>query len=160
MVSGTVPHSPSAQADIQPFDVILSVNGTPVETQESLSGLLRSAPRAEFQIRRLGNQQLDIAVEGIPCDCARIAAEASWAKLGSAGKSTRYSTRKTLNIEPIEVYSDPETDLYGYATYDFEYTDRNTLQQKEAAAALVPLLQKKNLRRDRENPDILIKFRG
>ena len=107
MVSGTVPHSPSAQADIQPFDVILSVNGTPVETQESLSGLLRSAPRAEFQIRRLGNQQLDIAVEGIPCDCARIAAEASWAKLGSAGKSTRYSTRKTLNIEPIEVYSDP-----------------------------------------------------
>ena len=156
MVSGTVPHSPSAQADIQPFDVILSVNGTPVETQESLSGLLRSAPRAEFQIRRLGNQQLDIAVEGIPCDCARIAAEASWAKLGSAGKSTRYSTRKTLNIEPIEVYSDPETDLYGYATYDFEYTDRNTLQQKEAAAALVPLLQKKNLRRDRENPDILI----
>jgi len=156
VVSGTVPHSPSAQADIRPFDVILSVNGTPVETQESLSGLLRSAPRAEFQIRRLGNQQLDIAVEGIPCDCARIAAEASWAKLGSAGKSTRYSTRKTLNIEPIEVYSDPETDLYGYATYDFEYTDRNTLQQKEAAAALVPLLQKKNLRRDRENPDILI----
>lgn len=76
--------------------------------------------------------------------------------MGSAGKSTRYSTRKTLNIEPIEVYSDPETDLYGYATYDFEYTDRNTLQQKEAAAALVPLLQKKNLRRDRENPDILI----
>ena len=100
VVSGTVPHSPSAQADIRPFDVILSVNGTPVETQESLSGLLRSAPRAEFQIRRLGNQQLDITVEGIPCDCARIAAEASWAKLGSAGKSTRYSTRKTLNIEP------------------------------------------------------------
>lgn len=56
VVSGTVPHSPSAQADIRPFDVILSVNGTPVETQESLSGLLRSAPRAEFQIRRLGNQ--------------------------------------------------------------------------------------------------------
>ena len=63
--------------------------------------------------------------------------------IGQCGKSTWLLHCKTLNIEPIEVYSDPETDLYGYATYDFEYTDRNTLQQKEAAAALVPLLQKK-----------------
>lgn len=55
-----------------------------------------------------------------------------------------------------QVYSDPEVSLYDYATFDFEFTENNIIQQKEIAGIIEKKLIGKNLKRDKENPDILI----
>ena len=55
-----------------------------------------------------------------------------------------------------QIYSDPDVSLYDYSTFDFEFTENNVIQQKEISGIIEKELNKKNLKRDRETPDILI----
>lgn len=156
VVCGTDPGLPAEKAGLQPFDIILTINGVPTDPSQSLEKQLRNHPRCELRVKRLGNQTLDITAEGLRIEAPSAVSETDWAWFDVPGIFYRYAAFKVLDIDPIEVFADPEADLYSYATYDFEYTDRNTLQQKEAAAILEPLLAQKNLQRDRENPDLLV----
>ena len=45
---------------------------------------------------------------------------------------------------------------YDYSTFDFEFTENNVIQQKEISGIIEKELNKKNLKRDKDNPDVLI----
>ena len=68
---------------------------------------------------------------------------------------------RTWNSNPFiykntQVYSDPEVSLYDYSTFDFEFTENNVIQQKEISGIIEKELNKKNLKWDKDNPDVLI----
>jgi hypothetical protein len=104
----------------------------------------------------MGNRMADIPLTGIPLLSDTYAPEFFYAQHDVPGLYDVYVTQETLNIEPIDILSDPETDLYDYATFDFEFTENNTLQQKEIAVTLEAILTEKGLTRDRNNPELLV----
>ncbi|MEA5005262.1 MAG: PDZ domain-containing protein [Rikenellaceae bacterium] len=155
-ILGVTPSSSADQAGLKPFDLILSINGVKID-ENSTSLNLFSAPVAEFEILRMGNIHTLIKAYGMKISKSNLISEAEWATIGmSDGQYSLYSTIRTLDIDPIQVFSDPEASLYQYCTYDFDFSESNTLQQKEIASYLEPVLAKKGLKRDRTNPEMII----
>lgn len=155
-ILGVMPFSPADQSGLKPFDLILSINGIKIDENENSLNLF-SKPMAEFEILRLGNIRKIIKVNGIVVSTNNFISEAEWATIGmNEGQYSLYSTSRTLDIDPIQVFSDPEAPLYQYSKYDFDFSDFNTLQQKEIASYLEPILVQKGLKRDKGNPEIII----
>ncbi|MDR0714555.1 MAG: DUF4136 domain-containing protein [Bacteroidales bacterium] len=146
--------SPASKAGIQVFDLITAIDGEPVN-EDTFWSLLRTKSNVVLNIKRLGNQTLDIAITSIPTIGVSVH-EAWYAIHDGEGRTRTCVTYKLLDSDPIEIMSDPEADLYGYATFDFEFTGNNILQQKEIAPVVEDNLTNKGLKRDRDNPDILI----
>jgi hypothetical protein len=146
--------SPAHHAGLQLSDLITAIDGTPAE--ESFWETLAEKPHVVLTVKRVGNQNFDVPLTGIPVLSDYCIPEQGYAKYDVAGETTVYVTVRTLDFEPIEIVSDPDVDLYAYATFDFEFTGEQTLQQKEIALVLEKILVKKGLKRDRENPDMLI----
>ncbi|MCK9627048.1 MAG: PDZ domain-containing protein [Bacteroidales bacterium] len=155
-ILGVTPSSPADLSGLKPFDLILSIDGIKIdEKEESLN--LFSKPEVEFEVLRLGNIHKSIKVKGMIVSTNNFIPEAEWATIGmNDGQYSLYSTTRTLDIDPIQVFSDPEASLYQYSKYDFDFSESNTLQQKEIASYLEPILAQKGLKRDRVNPEMII----
>jgi hypothetical protein len=136
------------------MDLITAIDGEPVN--DGFREKLGKKPQTVLTVKRTGNRMEDIPLTGIPVLSENFVPESWYARCDVSSMKGVYVTQKTLNIEPIEIMSDPEADLYGYATFDFEFAGNNILQQKEIAVALETILTKKGLARDRDNPDLLI----
>ncbi|MDR3350385.1 MAG: DUF4136 domain-containing protein [Prevotellaceae bacterium] len=154
VVLGIANFSPIDKANIQVFDLITAIDGEPVN--DDYLNILKKKPQAVFSITRLGNQKFDVPLTAVPLLYDDCFDETSLAVCDLWGTTAVYVTRKARNIEPVEILSDPEADLYSYASFDFEFTENNTLQQKEIAVILETMLTEKGLVRDRNNPDLLV----
>ncbi|MDR1338730.1 MAG: hypothetical protein LBK58_01525 [Prevotellaceae bacterium] len=140
--------SPIYEAGIR-YAVIVAIDGEPID-DNSWMKLVRK-PEATLSVKGLG----DVLVKGIPVQANTVIHECTYAHEDIAGKYRACVTEAALGIEPVSIMSDPEIDFYDYSTFDFEFTDNNSLQQKEIAIEIEKYLTNK-LTRDRENPDILV----
>jgi hypothetical protein len=156
VILGRDDFSPVSQAGIGHLDLITAIDGKPVS--EDWRNTLKHKPSAVFSIRRLGNQSFDTLLTGVPVLSDNYAHELDYTWYRNFGWWYRNEDLVEISDDKnMEIMSDPYADLYGYATFDFEFTDNNALQQKEIAHELEPLLIELNgLKRDRENPDMLI----
>jgi hypothetical protein len=142
-----------AHGEILPFDLITAIDGAPVT--DNFTKVLQSKPRVALSVKRLGNQTLDVSLAGVPVDVDYFVSEADYARFDVGGQVAFYITEEAMG-NAIEIISDPEANLYGYSTFDFEFIDNNILQQKEIAPEIEVWLTNKGLKRDRENPEMLI----
>jgi hypothetical protein len=151
VISYRLNFSPASNAGIQMFDLITAIDGEPVN--DDFLATIHSKPHVVLSIKRLGNQTLDIPLTGIPYNGIP---EALYAMADGEGSTKACVNFNLDGYEPIEIMSDPEADLYSYATFDFEFTGNNSLQQKEIAPFIEANLTGKGLKRNRDNPDMLI----
>lgn len=146
IVTSVEPGSPADKSGLQLYDIFISRK--PSSDNSTLT----------YRVKRVGNRgTVDVTIRGVEISHDSYVTEAQWATIGLGdGQYDLYSTQKTLRIEPIQVYADPEVSLYSYASYDFEFSGNNTLQQKEIASYLEPYLSDRGLARDKENPEMII----
>lgn len=89
-------------------------------------------------------------MNGLKVSNTQCLTEAYWAQQSFDGQTkTLYTSRKVLNLEPIEIVSDSEIDLYSYKSFDFDFDGNNIIEQKEVAAYIEPMLIEKGLVRDK-----------
>jgi hypothetical protein len=159
VITGVQKDFPAYNADLRINDVILAIDGKPVRNDDIM---LENKPSTVLSIKRLGNQTLDIKVDGLLVHANKWNTEYSYRydynskdkypiNLVENYNLWEYSNRKNLFIS-----LDPEVDLYSYKTFDFEYSENTTIYEKEIAFILQQMLIDKGLARDKDNPDILI----
>jgi len=146
---------PAQQAGLRQGDVIVAIDGQQVS--EEMFSNIGSKSKINFNIKRFGNQNVTLDIFGLPCSSsfANIA-ESDYAALDIIGRIDYYGTVKTLGIEPINIMSDPDIDFFQYTSFDFEFTGQNIMQQREIAPLLETFLTRRGLKRDKDNPDILV----
>jgi hypothetical protein len=132
---------PAHIAGLRPFDVILSENTSEDGTKT-------------LTVKRTGNRTLNIRINGVPVLSDSWYDEYIYSSI--VFRKLIILMQMDVFLEPISIIADPEADLFACKTFDFEYSNQNTLIQKEVAAILESKLQSKGLKRDRENPDLLI----
>ena len=154
VVGETVEYFPAQKVGLQAGDVIIAIDGQPANKENWSS--LKSKATSTFSIKRPGNQNITLNIPGVPCLSSDYADESDYAWENITGHTNIYVAEKTLNIEPILIMSDPDVDFFRYETFDFELAGQNIMQQREIAPEIEKILTKKGLKRNRENPDILV----
>lgn len=155
LVVRSVQHEyPAGQQGLQVLDAIIAIDGEPID--ENYADVFMQKPQVVLTIKRIGNTTTDLHVSGVPIyGNGHVDEEGiAWEDFGSTGVFT--VTQQAMGIEPIQIVSDPEVDLLSYTTFDFEFTDRNALRQKEVAQQIDTYLTNWGMARDKENPDVLI----
>jgi hypothetical protein len=145
--------SPADEAGIKLFRIIVTIDGKPADND--LWQELKQKPEVTLTLKVWGHsgQQSDVLVKGLPVQANAVAHETDYVYHDLASKVIFAITERALEMEPVSIMADPEVDLFAYATFDFEFTDNNALQQKEIAAVIEKYI---GMTRDRENPDILV----
>lgn len=145
-------HLPAQKAGLRAGDVIMAIDGQLINEETDII----SRSKVTLSVKRLGNQNITIEISGVPCLSKNRMAESVYAEQDIIGHIDYYATQKTLDIEPINVMSDPDTDFFQYKSFDFEFAGQNIMQQKEIAPIIEDFLTYTGLMRNKENPDILI----
>ncbi len=152
VVTAVDPYGPAFSAGIRPTDIILSVDGKNCTDETSLT----DKKSGVFKVVQLGGRVGDIKIDGQQVDAEHAARECDFAQYAYEGDVLNYSTRKVLDMEPISVQCDPDVFMYGYKSFDFDFNGDNTLAQKEIAAVIGPIMEKKGLQRDTVKPALVI----
>jgi membrane-associated protease RseP (regulator of RpoE activity) len=150
VVTGIGDFSPAYKAGVCAMDLIIAIDGKPVDNSTEL----KSKSQVALTIRRPGNRTLDISVTGVSV-FGDYVSEERYAFRDVASESDFYVTQEKWD-NAINIMSDPGVDLYSYATFDFEFVGENILQQKEMATDIENQLTNKGLSRDLDNPDLLV----
>ena len=153
VVTRTDVNLPAFAAGLREGDVITAVDGQPAQNR---LGNLSAEKKVTLSVRRIGNHSATLEMYGVPCLTDNRVAESVYARRDRIGEIMFYATRKTLDIEPIVIMSDPDVDYFKYGSFDFEFTGENVMYQKEIAPVLESHLTSRGLVRDRENPDMLV----
>ena len=154
VVTTTLANFPVNKAGIKVGDVIIAVDGQAVDKKSFDSTGAKAI--MDLTVKRFGNQDTTFNISGIPCLSSDRIAESTYASRDITGYTDFYVAEKTLDIEPISIMSDPDIDFFQYATFDFEFTGQNIMQQKEISPNIEKYLAMRGLKRDRQHPDILI----
>ena len=144
-------HFPASEAGLIVGDVIVAIDGKPPQDVN-----LSQKANCTFSIKRFGNQDITLNVAGLPFVSNNYMAEIGYAYNDIIGQIYGYVTQKTLDIEPINIMSDPDVEFFKYKSFDFEFVGENIMQQKEIAPEIEAWLANKKLIRNKEKPDILI----
>ncbi len=148
------PYSPAYDAQLLYQTVILEVDGQPA-TQSLIDGMV-SKSSVTLKTKRPGNIVREVTLKGIPCLGAGPVSEAGIAWFDATRQEGVLCNEDKFAAPILEVMADPDVDFYNFATYDFEFTDRNYLQQKELAVNIENILSSRGLKRNAENPDLLV----
>ena len=154
VITGLIPYFPAEKAGLKKLDIITHINGTDVRVVAP-----RYSEPTIFTIQRFGEtQSLEIAINPIVAPPANSMSEQKIISDIFPGNSKSVLMWKASTINPkIIAYSDPEIDYFKYKSFDFEYTNvDNPLLEKNIAVILQEYLEQIGLRRDKENPDMLI----
>ena len=141
------------------YDIILSVNGLDVETlsNEELNDIMRNSSKVSLKIiSSIDDKEHTFTYTPMNHDLKGIN-EMLEIKAGSEYWPFWFETQKNLGIE---VYADEDIDFSQYKTIDVLVVGENPLKEKEIALMALDCLIKSNpfpLRRDTENPDLLLK---
>jgi hypothetical protein len=153
VVTHTMPYFPAWHSELHQYDVILRINDIKTSTMKTLPDVIQT-----MEVRRLGEHEPIKITMQQPVDYP-----------GNSLSERELVTKLSINHSfvscdfadkyvKIDVYIDPEADLMNFCTFDFEYTnEKNPAFEKEVASSVQRYLEEyKGLRRDKENPDMLI----
>lgn len=160
------PHFPADRAGIKPNAIISRVNGQAVDelSEDQVSSLLKGAPDTEvtLTVQQIGQSTpLDIKLvrqQPLPDNCFNESdlIPLFHAQLNLKGITVADRNEFCSNLEKSTI-RDPEANFEPYSTFDFEYTSTdNPIQEKQLAAILQSKLEDIGLKRDKDNPDLLV----
>jgi hypothetical protein len=165
VITNVIPHFPAQRAGLKQLDIILAVDDKPTIEMDmqtlnnNLFGQVGSS--IKLTIKKIGQKLPQIYVlknqEPLPASCftegrlrnnlisfANRNLKNSYFNLASSD-----SKRTTMR--------DPEAQFENYNTFDFEFTNQDDpLLEKKLASILESSIIRKGLKRDRENPDLLV----
>ena len=150
IANNVVKYLPAQAAGLQENDVIVAIDGQPVS--KKVFDEIDSKSKINLSIQRFGNQKETLEIAGVPCLSNNRVLEREYV----GGTGTAFFGTLKIDDNPINIMSDPDIDFFQYTSFDFEFTGQNIMQQKEIAPSLEEYLTARGLKRDKENPDILV----
>lgn len=164
VITNVSPHFPAQRAGLKPLDILLAVNDKPTNEMDlqslnnNLFGQVGSS--IKLAIKRIGLKQIQTIIlknqEPLPANCfteARL-------RNNLVSFATRNQKNTYFNFENKDSKKnmrDPEAQFENYNTFDFEYTNQDDpLLEKKLASILESSIVRRGLKRDRENPDLLV----
>lgn len=156
VISSVVPNLPIDKAGLKEQYIITNITNQNNQKIDDFKNF-KYEPSIVISYNKPGGERGQCTVNGLKVSNTQCLTEAYWAQQSFDGQTkTLYTSRKVLNLEPIEIVSDPEIDLYSYKSFDFDFDGNNIIEQKEVAAYIEPMLIEKGLVRDKSNPDLII----
>lgn len=165
VIAAVTPHFPAQRAGIKPLDIILKINGSSTEGMDlsqlntALFGQIGTS--VTLTVKRIGQQDPQDMVltrqAPLPANCFTEGRLRN--NLLFYAKRYRNTSVGNLaaNLDPKKTIRDPETRFDEYNSFDFEYTNQeNPILEKKLASVLETYLTRKGLKRDKENPDLLV----
>ncbi len=182
VVTGVQTLFPAERAGIKPLDIIMQVDGqsTAGKPGEEVTGMIRGKAGSEvvFTIHRLGQadpfvvrmiRQPSFPEERSMSEASLASYIYSHLRISNASVSTvfqellgKQSVNFSKGIATIanianHTLRDPEAKFEQYNIFDFEYTStENPIMEKQLASVLQGQLEQKGMKRDQENPDLLV----
>jgi hypothetical protein len=159
LITNVVPNLPADKAGLKRSDVIISVNGKDAADMDAIV-----EPVTNIEVRKLGKKETVKIVMPPPVNYPKNAiSEGTLVYILSSfsilDKPLGLNNNLVVNgyKRKIESFSDPEEDLLGFYSFDFEYTNTdNPAFEKEVAYMVQKNLEAMGLKRDKETPDCLI----
>ena len=163
VITSVSPHFPAERAGLKPLDIIQTINGNPTvgmqlsEISNHLSGQVGSP--VTLEIKSVGDKTSRTVTltrqAPLPNNCIT---EGRLNKNLLSFKPYKQSEFQEYNSgDSKATIRDPEVNLEKYATFDFELTSQdNPIQEKQLAKILEQYLVNRGLKRDKENPDLLV----
>jgi hypothetical protein len=153
VVTHVTPYFPAWNSGLNEHDVILRINDIETSTMSAIPGVIHT-----MEVRRLGEREPVKITMQPPVDYpANSWSERELVTKLSRDKDADFWDQNGRNYAKADVYIDPEADLMNFCTFDFEYTDEeNPAFEKEIASRVQRYLEWKGLKRDKDNPDMLI----
>ncbi|MDR1348551.1 MAG: DUF4136 domain-containing protein [Prevotellaceae bacterium] len=151
VVTQIMPYFPAWHSGLRQHDVILRINDSETSTMNALPDVIRT-----MEVRRLGQRE-PVKIIMLP-PVAYPGNSLSERELVTRLSILSYKDNDFLDESAKTiVYTDPEADFMDFRTFDFEYTnEENPAFEKEIAGSVQRNLEMLGLRRDKENPDMLI----
>jgi hypothetical protein len=152
VVTQIIPYFPAWHSGLRQHDVILRINDSETSAMNALLGVIRT-----MEVRRPGQRE-PVKITMLP-PVAYQGNSLSERELVTRLSINRYNAQYDFLDESAKtiVYTDPEADFMNFCTFDFEYTnEENPAFEKEIAGSVQRNLEMLGLRRDKENPDMLI----
>jgi C-terminal processing protease CtpA/Prc len=172
-VMQVAPYSSAYNAGLWTMDVITHIDGVSIDglTEEAFYERTQGNKSVKLSVLRKKdgeNQKLEITcdlspwyIRGTP-DYAYVNSFKIWENLKDDVNYRKWSAQKGMYADKLKKFTDliweadSEVDFFDYNTFDFEYGSvEEPLKEKALAERMIPYLFK-GLKRDRENPDLLI----
>jgi hypothetical protein len=151
VVTQIMPYFPAWHSGLRQHDVILRINDSETSTMNALPSVIRT-----MEVRRLGQRE-PVKITMLP-PVAYPGNSWSERELVTRLSFSSYDDYDFLDKSAKTiVYTDPEADFMDFRTFDFEYTnEENPAFEKEIAGSVQRNLETLGLKREKENPDMLI----
>jgi hypothetical protein len=152
VVTRTMPYFPAWHSGLHWYDVILRINDIETSTMKTLPDVIQT-----MEVRRLeAREPIKITMQP-PVDYPGNSLSERELVTKLSADHFRVSYDFADKYAKTDVYIDPETDLMNFCTFDFEYTnEENPAFEKEVASSVQSYMERMGLKRDKENPDMLI----
>ncbi len=163
VITSVTAHFPAQRAGLKPLDIIVAVNDKPTMEMslQSLNDYLFGQAGSEVQltVKKIGEKQLrKITLKNqdpLPDNCFSEARLRN--NLITMDSRSEKSLNQNANSSDKGTMRDPEAKFEDYSTFDFEYTNQtDPLLEKKLASILETSIVRRGLKRDRENPDLLV----
>lgn len=164
VIAAVTPHFPAQRAGLKPLDIILKINGNATEGMEllqfnnALFGQIGNI--VTLTVKRIGQKDPQDMVltrqAPLPTNCFTEGRLRNNLRF-YAKRYTSFTGNQNTSVDPKKTMRDPEARFDEYNTFDFEYTNQeNPILEKKLASVLEASLTYKGLKRDKENPDLLV----
>lgn len=165
VITSVTPHFPAQRAGLKPLDIILKVNGNSIDGMEliqlnnALFGQIGST--VTLTVKRIGQKDPQDMVltrqAPLPTNCFTEGRLRNNLPSYAKRYNNTYNGNQFTSVDPKKTMRDPEARFDEYNSFDFEYTNQeNPILEKKLAAVLETYLTRKGLKRDKENPDLLV----
>ncbi len=161
VVCSLEPGLPAETVGLKLFDIITHVNGIDIKGMniDSSNDLYNLNSSNLITVKRIGHREsLNLLIPWMDIPSNSISEREFIAETYPMRESVLMWLPPTTEFN-LNVHTDPEVDFYNYYTFDFEYSNyENPAQEKNLSLIIQSELENLGLKRDKENPDILIAF--
>ncbi|MDR2292938.1 MAG: PDZ domain-containing protein [Prevotellaceae bacterium] len=154
VVTYVTPYFPAWHSGLKKYDVILRINDVETSSIKTLPATIKT-----LEVRRIGQREPVNITMLPPVDYPEnsLSEMELVTKLSISHFVVTDSRHVKDKYAKMNVYIDPEADLMDFCTFDFEYTnEENPALEKAIAGYVQEDLEIYGLKRDKENPDMLI----
>ncbi|MDR1347395.1 MAG: PDZ domain-containing protein [Prevotellaceae bacterium] len=151
VVTQIMPYFPAWHSGLRQHDVILRINDSETSTMNALPSVIRT-----MEIRRPGQRE-PVKITMLPPVAYPENSLSERELVTNLSRSIHEDNDFLDEYAKTIVYTDPEADFMDFRTFDFEYSnEENPAFEKEIAGSVQRNLETLGLKRDKENPDMLI----
>jgi len=163
VITAVTAHFPAQRAGLKPLDIIVAVNGKPTNEMslqalnDNLFGQIGST--VQLTVKKIGQKEVQKMnlknQEPLPDNSFSEARLRN--NLITINERSKKTTNQAANSYANSTMRDPEAQFENYNTFDFEFTNQTEpLLEKKLASTLESCIVQRGLKRDRENPDLLV----